>query len=63
VYNKNPKLKLQPTWENFLHILRDQEVNLEEIAGQIDHCLRNTGSSVELSGELQLLISKNISYE
>lgn len=50
VNEENPTL--QPTWKNFLLILREQEVNLADTAEQIDHYLQVTGSKTELSGEL-----------
>ena len=53
VDEKNPSL--QPTWTNFLQILREPGINLNKTAGQIESYLQITGQETELSGELQLV--------
>lgn len=43
---------LEPTWKNFLQILQKPELNLGELAGQIENYLQIAEQETELSGEL-----------
>ena len=51
VDDKNPSL--QPTWKNFIQILREPELSLGKMAGQIESYLQVSEQENELSGELQ----------
>ena len=51
VDDKSPSL--QPTWKILIQVLREPELNLGTIAGQIESYLQISEQETELSGELQ----------